>query len=72
MSGPDSSRLPRTEKATAASTYRLNCNDCSFETAVEGDCYDALDVADAHQEEYGGPIANHFVNFSLDTQVDAH
>lgn len=45
-------------------TFRLRCTDCSFETTVEGDSRDALDVADAHQAEHGEPLADHFVNFT--------
>lgn len=46
----------------AAVAYGLECNDCSFETTVQGDFLEALDVADDHQEEYDGQPIDHFVN----------
>lgn len=44
-------------------TFELTCNDCSFETAVEGTVEDALDVADDHREAYESETATHFVDF---------
>lgn len=47
-------------------TYVLACNDCTFETTVEGTAFDALDVADAHQAKHGDSPVEHFVDFELD------
>ena len=44
-------------------TYTLNCVDCSFETTVEGDVFDVLDIIDIHQEEHAGDPFEHFVEF---------
>lgn len=66
MAQSDSSRASQSEEATTANTYSLNCNDCSFETTVEGDVYDALEVTDAHQEEYAVALTDHFVNFRME------
>lgn len=54
-----------TDEATIASTYTLECTDCAFETTVEGDYRDALDVADTHQQERGDAPTDHFVNLRL-------
>lgn len=66
MAQSDASTAPQREEATTANTYSLSCNDCSFETAVEGDVYDALEAADAHQEEYGVAFTDHFVDFRME------
>lgn len=61
-----SSSMPSTsDETTAANTYRLNCTDCSFETTIRGDSDNVVDVAEAHQEEYGATITDHFVNFAV-------
>lgn len=52
-------------ESTTINTYELTCNDCTFETTVEGDIFDALDAADTHQEEHGETLTGHFVNFEL-------
>lgn len=52
-----------TDDRTATTTYELTCNDCPFETTVDGSVLDALDVADSHQEEYGETATEHFVEF---------
>lgn len=65
MAQSESSPIAELEEQTTANTYRLSCNTCSFETTVEGDCYDALDLADAHREEYAESVGNHFVDFTL-------
>lgn len=62
MAQTDASPTDSFEDATT--TYRLTCTDCSFEATVEGDVYEALDHADAHQEEYTDHPGNHFVNFT--------
>jgi hypothetical protein len=46
-------------------TYELACNDCQFETTVDGTVLDALDVADSHQTENGDTPTDHFVDFEL-------
>lgn len=46
-------------------TYVLRCVDCSFETTVDGDPHDALEVADSHHEEHGETVTDHFVNLEL-------
>lgn len=46
-------------------SYKLTCTDCGFETTVEGDALDALDVADEHQTENGRVSGTHFVNLEL-------
>lgn len=57
--------LAATEQSTTANVYRLRCTDCSFETTVNGDSYDALKAAAAHQGEYGESSGDHFVNFEV-------
>jgi hypothetical protein len=44
-------------------TFELSCTDCSFETTVEGEVMDALDVAESHQTKQGESVTDHFVNF---------
>lgn len=51
--------------STTAKTYELLCTDCSFEATVQGSFHEALDVAEAHQDDYGKAPADHFVNFQL-------
>ena len=46
-------------------TYNLTCTDCQFEATVNGDCYEVLDLIDAHQAEHEGDAFDHFVNFEL-------
>lgn len=43
--------------------YTVYCVDCPFETTVEGDAFDVLDVVDAHQEEHANDAFEHFVEF---------
>lgn len=50
------------EKTASKPVYELACTDCSFESTVEGEFLDALDVADEHQEQYAGSSMEHFVN----------
>lgn len=66
MAQSDSAAAPQREETPPANTYKLHCNDCSFESTVEGDCHDELEVADAHQEEYGETLTDHFVNFRME------
>lgn len=66
MARSGSPPLSQSGEATTAKTYRLTCTDCGFETTVDGDSFDALDVADAHQDEYEAPFADHFVDFAVD------
>lgn len=56
------------DETLSTSTYSLVCNDCQFETTTDGSFLDALDVADAHQAEYGKTATEHFVNIELDRQ----
>ncbi len=42
--------------------FELSCTDCGFETVVEGDIFEALDVANTHQAERGSDPSEHFVN----------
>lgn len=65
MAQSDSSLTSKPAEPTTDGTYKLSCNHCSFETTVEGDCFDALEVADAHQEEYTEHLAAHSVDFTL-------
>lgn len=58
-----------TNDISTSKTFELTCTDCTFETTVDGSFYDALDVADAHQEEHGVAPTDHFVNFQLDGHV---
>lgn len=64
MPEPKSSGTSETDDTSATRTFRLTCTDCSFETAVDGNSRDALEEAEAHQAEYGGPLVDHFVNFT--------
>jgi len=43
-------------------TYELTCTDCQFETVVEGSPFDALDVAESHEQVHGDVQSGHFVN----------
>ena len=53
------------EESATTHDYDLFCTDCDFEVTVTGTVYDALDVADAHEEKHGGPPMDHFVTFRL-------
>lgn len=68
MAQSQSSKSSRREEPATAKTYRLACTDCEFETTVTGDAFDALDIADAHQEEYERPIGDHFVDFTIESR----
>lgn len=57
-----------TEKTAADHRYALSCVECSFETTVEGDVFDAFDVADTHREERADDASRHFVEFVLDEE----
>lgn len=48
-------------EASSGRTYELTCTGCQFETVVEGDALEALDVAEAHEETHG-TASGHFVN----------
>lgn len=65
MSQSDPSLSSETEKTSTANTYHLQCTDCSFETTVEGDAMETLDVADEHTEEHGGVAMDHFVDVHM-------
>lgn len=54
-----------TGDATSTLVYDLTCTDCGYETTVEGSAHDALDVAEAHQEEYGDAYTDHVVDLEL-------
>lgn len=54
-----------TDETTPASIYDLMCTDCRFEAVVEGNAFDALDVAKTHREEKGNSSTDHFVEFEL-------
>lgn len=43
-------------------TYELDCIDCSYESTVTGSVYDALDIAEAHQQNREDDSDEHFVN----------
>lgn len=58
------------EDPTQTFTYELTCTDCAFEATVDGGVYDALDVAEAHQEKYEDPYAEHFVDFEVSDRMD--
>lgn len=51
------------DEGSTTDVYELTCTDCPFETTVEGDCFDAIDAAEAHQEEHGISPMDHVVNF---------
>lgn len=51
-------------------TYKLTCTNCAFETTVEGTVYEALDVADTHQDEHGEAASDHFVDLERITTRD--
>lgn len=53
------------DETASTNVYELTCTDCAFETTVEGSVFDALDVADSHQDEHGQALTEHFVNFEL-------
>lgn len=58
----------KTDEATYVQRYALRCVECSFETTVEGDVFDAFDVADRHQEAVVDNASEHFVEFVLEEQ----
>jgi hypothetical protein len=58
------------ESATTDDTYELVCTDCEFTTTVDGSIYDALDTAEAHQDEYGTLSMDHFVNVELRSEPE--
>lgn len=55
--------MAESDETTTGPVFELVCTDCTFERTVEGTFYDALDVADEHQEENGTVSTEHFVNF---------
>lgn len=56
------------DDAGSENVYDLACTDCDFEVTVEGDLFDALDVAESHETERGGSgTMEHFVNLELRT-----
>lgn len=66
MSQTDSVPATQREETKTANIYKLRCTDCAFETTVEGDAYNALETADAHQEKYRKGFTDHFVNFQIE------
>lgn len=55
-----------TTEGASTVQYDLVCVDCTYETTVEGNFLDALEVADGHQEETDEPEEDHFVNIEHD------
>lgn len=53
------------DDSAVSRTYELVCTDCEFGATVDGTVHDALDVADAHQDEHGNRLEDHFVTFKL-------
>lgn len=53
------------EDPSSANTYKLTCNECEFETTVEGSIYEVLTVAEEHREKQSEPFAEHTVDFRL-------
>lgn len=53
----------QTDETTSSLTYTLSCVHCPFETTVDGDALDVLDVIDAHQERHSIDGFEHFVEF---------
>lgn len=47
---------------TPSNNFELTCTDCTYETTVEGTFLDALDVANAHEDEHGRTHTDHFVD----------
>lgn len=43
--------------------YHLSCTDCAYETTIDGDGHEAIELAWEHQENNGGPSIRHFVEF---------
>lgn len=57
--------MAENQESEATHDYELFCTDCDFEVTVTGTVYDALDVADAHEEKHGDRSMEHFVTFKL-------
>lgn len=64
------SSMTSTVDDTATQVFELICTDCAFKATVEGSLFEALSVADSHQEEYGVAAAGHFVNFERKDATD--
>ena len=58
----------QTDETASDQRYALSCVECSFETTVEGDVFDAFDVADTHRAERADDASEHFVEFVLDEE----
>lgn len=56
------------DESGASITYELTCTDCQYEATVTGDVYDALDVAESHQEKHDEDSNQHFVNVEATEQ----
>lgn len=56
------------DESEASITYELACADCSYEATVTGSVYDALDVAESHQEKREVDSGEHFVNIEAAEQ----
>ena len=50
-------------------TYRLTCNDCSFETVMDVDVDAVFDVIDEHRDEYEADRSEHHVDFERLTET---
>lgn len=48
-------------------TYRLTCNDCSFEAVMDADVDEIFDVIEDHQAEYEADRDDHYVDFERTT-----
>lgn len=59
---------PQTDEAASDHRYALSCVECSFQTTVDGDVFDAFDVADTHREACADNASEHFVEFVLDEE----
>ena len=48
-------------------TYRLTCNDCSFETELDVDVDELFDVIEEHRAEFETDRDDHYVDFERTT-----